>query len=225
MENDPPNRKLARLVQVLDEDIPSPEEAREAVARMGIDVGAVADNIRKQIMENDSPHVKALRAIHASDDVLAYASTHTTAQEAWDKCKHPDWLAWLVARLDPRQGALVAYLCARSVAHLTGPHREEIERLLDQIEAWTRGDGMDLYPIRRRLWTIYGSGAYNSANSAAAAAADAAVYAEANTAKSVATAAGVAASAAASSLDEATGYYLCNLIRSAVPVCPLKVMP
>lgn len=176
-------------------------------------------------METGSPHVEALRTLGACDPALVYAATHTTAQEAWEACKRPCWLAWLVARIDPRQGALVAHLCARSVVHHTGPHREEIERLLNQIEAWTRGDGVDLYPIRRRLWTIYGSGAYNSANSAAAAAADAAVYAEANVAKFVATAAGVAASAAASALDEATDFYLCNLIRSAVPVCPLKVMP
>ena len=44
-------------------------------------------------MEDDSPHVKALRAIHASDEVLDYASTHTTAQEAWDACRRPSWMA------------------------------------------------------------------------------------------------------------------------------------
>lgn len=163
-------------------------------------------------------HVEALRALGASDDALDYVATHATAQDAWDACHHPNWMAWLVARLDQRQGVLIACLCARSVAHRSGRFQAEIESLLCQIEAWAWGADVDMEPVRKRLWSIYRA---HVVRSAAAAFFAAATTTNNDAADDAAVAASVAADYAADYAADPAD--LCDMIRSAVPVCPLEV--
>lgn len=173
-----------------------------------------------------NPIAKALRTLDACDAALDYVADYATTQDAWEACTRPNWLAWLIARLDQRQGALISCLCARSVAHLTGRYQAEIEALLGRIEAWAWGTAVDLAPVRQRLWAIY-CAAY-----ADAAPTDAVVYATtAATTVATTTAAvtrtGWTAKGIADAADNAAGCAaydpidFCNLIWAAVPTCPL----
>lgn len=164
------------------------------------------------------PHVEALLALRPCGGAIDYAADYATAQEAWDACTRPNWLAWLIARLNQRQGALIACLCARSVVHLAGQHRDEIEGLLSQIESWAWGADGDMKPVRERLWTIYRAARKPSTSAAAFAASATTIVANADD-----DIAACAADDAAYDAVDAAAYDptdLCNLIRAAVPVCP-----
>jgi hypothetical protein len=126
------------------------------------------------------------------------AQPDQSPQALWDTCTEPSWLAWLIARLDRRQGALIACLCVRCVSHLS-KQRGKIETSLDQVEAWARGESVDLEEVRASLREGAGPVAFAAY---AASCAD--------------------AFAAAETVSWGTGKRdLCTLIRNAVPTCPL----
>lgn len=164
-----------------------------------------------------NPLAKALQDLGACDESIRYASTHATAQQAWEACYYPPWMAWLIARLDQRQGALIACLCARSVTHLTGERQAEIETLLGQVEAWAWGADVDMVPVRERLRSIrraVPSPCVAAAMSAATTTSDNAAADDAACAANEAVY-NAARSAAYDPID------FCNLIWAAVPTCPL----
>lgn len=52
---------------------------------------------------HDTPTQNLLRELGACTDARAWVAGQTL-DEAWDICKHGDWMAWLLRRMDPDWG-------------------------------------------------------------------------------------------------------------------------
>lgn len=122
--------------------------------------------------------------------------------------KRGDWLAWYIGRLargtrdgspEHRLATLIACLCARTAPGLS----TENLRAIDMTEAWAR-DGEDNRKEARRITFAAYAAYYAVAISTA-----------------VAAAADVAYAAAADTYADQHFAAMADLIRAAVPVCPM----
>lgn len=114
----PTNKEISRLLNFLDDDIPTPEESDETVRRLGIDIKAMANDIRKKIEANDRHQAKARFA--ASQ--LAY---HQSLQQWSESPKEP---------IRPRveQEAMLRDLLSRTGPHQVAAHFQKFEEAGDQ---------------------------------------------------------------------------------------------
>jgi len=143
----------------------------------------------------------------------------------WATCSRGDWMAWYLGNLavdagkgspPHRRAVLIACLCART-APLSAEWSEEIIRALGTIEAWARGESLDIDSARERLWAFRRSASADDVDAAAYAASTAVTASVADSA------AGGAAYSAACAWGARKAEHLAalaDLIRSAIPEAP-----
>lgn len=148
----------------------------------------------------------------------------------WSTCQDAREMAWWVGAMGEltglgsaahRRAALIALLCARTVCHLVRQRHEEIEELLDRIEAWVRGYNLvDPLAVRDRLQELRDVTRYT----ATASTFDAAFYAASATTRvniRAFTYNAVNSAAYAHRNLPLQLAELADLLRSAIPTCPL----
>ena len=62
-------------------------------------------------------HIAYLKSLHACSEATAYAEQYSSMQEAWEACRRPDWMLWLLSRVnhqDDRAYRLFACWCVRN---------------------------------------------------------------------------------------------------------------
>jgi len=138
-------------------------------------------------------------------------------QEIWDTCDQPNWLIWLLKKLEfkTRTFQELGIMFAESVTNLMRDERSK-EAVLD-LRRWLNGQQVDLMMVKRSARAAYAAADAADAAYAAADAADAAyaaAYATAYAADAAATAAAYATAATAAAY--ATAATAADIIRNHI---------
>ena len=127
-------------------------------------------------------------ATDACDNGYVFAITCQTMTEVWDKCPRPDWLLWILDKLDrqadDRTLRLFAVWCVRNTplsdGRKTGDVLTDPRSLaaLEVVERYAHGNATDkeLAAARAVAWDAARAAAWDAATDAARAAARAAAW-------------------------------------------------
>ena len=165
----------------------------------------------------DDKTMNRLRDLDACTDALAWVATQPDAQTAWDACRNPQWMIWLLSTVqaDERNLRLFAADCAESVLHLVEEgHREVCAHAIATARAFANGEA-----TQEQLDAAWAA-AWGAARAAAMAAAGGAAMAAAMAAARGAARAAAMAAAMAAAWDSASADQCVNL-RKYFPVQPL----
>ena len=61
------------------------------------------------------PHLALLKRLQACPEARAFAATHPDLESAWNACEHPDWMIWLLRRLQFQERATYCLFACRCV--------------------------------------------------------------------------------------------------------------
>jgi len=160
--------------------------------------------------------VSLLKEKNACDEAIAFASSHKTAQDAWDACKRPEWMLWALDAFglsDAKKDRLFACWCVRNTP--IGDGRTTWDLLTDErsknavivAERFANGEANDeeLAAARTAARTAAWAAAWDAAGAAAGAAAGDAAWDAAGAAVAAGAAAGDAAGDAAVAARDAAG--------------------
>ena len=100
----------------------------------------------------------ALVAISARDPVVEWARTQPDYATAWEACPDPEWLVWLVERLDPDPRHVYLWLATCLIAEralrFVPVGEDRPRRAIECRRAWCRGEATesDLAAARVAAW-------------------------------------------------------------------------
>jgi len=162
--------------------------------------------------------ISSLRKLGPCQDGLDFAESQPSLAAAWDNCKRPDWMFWILEQVAPlakEQSVRLAIAFAKQALPqyvACYPDDDCLAKSIAAAEAWI-SDPTEAN--RSAAWSAASaarSAAQSAARSAARSAAESAAWSAASAAESAASAAESAASAAESAAESAQA----DIIRSIV---------
>jgi len=170
-----------------------------------------------------------LRALDACEDGIEWACGYSDPQSAWNQCKRPDWMLWLLGRCAEAEDIVeIACRIAESVGHLVPAEEDRPRQAIAAARAWI-ADPCDRTALAALAASdaasdAAGDAARNAARHAALAArhaalaaSDAASDATSDAASDAALDASDSASYAALAVNDAALAARCDIIRTVVP--------
>ncbi len=153
---------------------------------------------------NNKPSIESLKRMGACHDAIVFAREHKSLYAAWQACHRPDWMLWLLGRInyrDARAYRRFACWCARHTPLSDGrttwdlltDHRSRDAVDVAERYAWGKATAEELAAAGDAAWASARASAGDAARASAWASARAAACAAAEAAEAAAEAAAWAA--------------------------------
>lgn len=84
----------------------------------------------KGISMTDKPSIESLKRMGVCHDAMLFARKHTSLYAAWRACRRPDWMLWLLGRINYRDARAYRRFACWCVRHTPLPNGRTVWGLL-----------------------------------------------------------------------------------------------